>query len=93
MGIFIAYPWLAIVFAGSFAALWGWRRKPAAAFSCIAWAAYGVYEYLMLTRVLCTGECNIRVDLLLIYPLLLAVSFVAIFQSLKNGGATNGRAA
>ncbi len=50
MGIFIAYPWLAIVFAGSFAALWGWRRKPAAAFSCIAWAAYGVYEYLMLTR-------------------------------------------
>lgn len=36
-----------------------------------AWAAYAGYEYLMFTRVLCTGECNIRVDLLLLYPLLL----------------------
>ena len=37
----------------------------------LAWVAYGVYEYLMYRRVLCSGECNIRVDLLLIYPLLL----------------------
>lgn len=37
----------------------------------LAWVAYAVYEYLMFTRVLCTGECNIRVDLLLLYPLLL----------------------
>jgi hypothetical protein len=34
------------------------------------WIAYGVYEYLMQIRVLCSGECDIRVDLLLIYPVL-----------------------
>ena len=32
--------------------------------------AYCVYEYLMYARVLCSGECNIRVDLLLAYPAL-----------------------
>ena len=34
------------------------------------WVAYAIYEYFMYTRVLCSGECNIRVDLLLIYPAL-----------------------
>lgn len=36
------------------------------------WLVYAVYEFLMDKRVLCTGECNRRVDLLLLYPLLLA---------------------
>lgn len=36
-----------------------------------AWLVYAVYEVLMYTRVLCTGACNIRVDLLLLYPLLM----------------------
>jgi len=31
----------------------------------------------MRLRWLCTGECNIRVDLLLIYPVLLVISGVA----------------
>jgi hypothetical protein len=29
-------------------------------------------------RVLCTGECNIRVDLLLIYPVLAVTSVVGL---------------
>lgn len=37
----------------------------------VLWIIYGIYEYLMQIRVLCSGECNIRVDLLLIYPILL----------------------
>lgn len=41
----------------------------------LLWLAYAVYEYLMFKRVLCSGECNIRVDLLLIYPILFGVSF------------------
>ena len=40
----------------------------------VLWALYAVYEYLMYTRVLCTGECNIRVDLMLIYPGLLGLT-------------------
>ena len=38
------------------------------------WLAYAGYEYLMFRRVLCSGECNIRVDLLALYPLLAAAT-------------------
>ncbi len=44
----------------------------------IAWIGYAVYEYLMYARVLCTGECNIRVDLLFIYPALLILSVLSL---------------
>lgn len=40
----------------------------------LLWLIYCLYEYGMKARVLCSGECNIRVDLLLIYPVLAAVS-------------------
>jgi hypothetical protein len=36
-----------------------------------AWIGYAIYEALMQARILCSGECNIRVDLLLIWPALL----------------------
>lgn len=45
------------------------------------WVAYGIYEYLMQIRVLCSGECNIRVDLLLIYPVLLALTLASLVRS------------
>jgi hypothetical protein len=35
------------------------------------WGLYAVYEYLMKRRVLCSGECDIRLDLLAIYPVLI----------------------
>ncbi len=92
MGIFIAYPWFSIVVAGFFAALWRWRRRWTTFLAALAWAAYGGYEFLMFARVLCSGECNIRVDLLLIFPLLLVVSLVAIIHSCRAGRQTNGRA-
>ena len=41
---------------------------------------YGIYEYLMQIRVLCSGECNIRVDLLLIYPVLLALTLASLVR-------------
>lgn len=33
----------------------------------------------MQQRWLCSGECNIRVDLVLIYPLLLIISAAAVY--------------
>jgi hypothetical protein len=38
----------------------------------------------MRLRWLCSGECNIRVDLLLIYPLLLATTVVGIVSLLRT---------
>lgn len=46
----------------------------------VLWIIYGVYEFLMQARVLCSGECNIRVDLLLIYPFLLVYTLVTAFR-------------
>ena len=42
------------------------------------WLAYLPYEYGMTLRLLCSGECNIRVDLLVIYPLLVALSVASL---------------
>jgi len=83
LGIMIGYPWMAWVVAAGLAALWRWSRSKAAAVAAVAWAGYGVYEYLMYARILCTGECNIRVDLLLFYPLLLVLAVVAVVQGLR----------
>ena len=47
----------------------------------IGWLLYGLYEFGMRQRWLCSGECNIRIDLLVIYPLL-AVGLVAVAISL-----------
>lgn len=34
----------------------------------------------MQIRVLCSGECNIRVDLLLIYPILLTLTLASLVR-------------
>jgi len=60
--------------------------------SALLWAAYGVYEILMQARILCSGECNIRVDLLVIYPLLvflLLASLVSIARSRQPSKPVN----
>lgn len=64
----------------------GWRstRHAGALFMALAWGAYSVYEYLMYRRVLCSGECNIRVDLLLIYPLLVGGALWTAFVSFRH---------
>ena len=87
LGIMIAYPWMAWVVAAGLAALWRWSGSKAAAVAAAAWAGYGVYEYLIFARVLCSGECNIRVDLLLFYPLLLALAALAVVQGLRARSA------
>ena len=44
----------------------------------VAWLGYALYEVLMVRRVLCSGECNIRVDLLLIHPALIGGTLWAL---------------
>jgi biotin transporter BioY len=74
LGLFIGYPWLAAVIGLLFAVL-GWQRRRWGVVTIgVIWGLYAVYETGMQQRWLCTGECNIRVDLLLIYPILLLLS-------------------
>ena len=85
MTLFIEHPWLALVAAASFAGLWQTCRKRVVLVTAWLWAAYCVYEYLMTARVLCSGECNIRVDLLIVYPLMLAASLWALITAVLSG--------
>src|SRR4026208_1773944 len=70
MSVLIAYPWLAAG-VGAFFVFPGWRRRRWGVVTVgVMWVLYAAYETGMQQRWLCTGECNIRVDLLLIYPIL-----------------------
>ena len=80
LAIFIVVPWLAFVVSGLFFYLYHESHSRVVAATAGAWLLYGVYEYLTYLRILCTGECNIRVDLLLFYPLLAVLSVVALVR-------------
>ena len=87
LGVFIGWPFLALVPAAAFAVLYVRCRRTVALVAALAWLAYFPYEKAMKLRILCSGECNIRVDLLLFYPLLLLVSVLALvaYSKWKRG--------
>jgi hypothetical protein len=92
LGVMVAYPWIAFAVAGAFAALWAWRRARSAAVAAVMWVAYAAYESLVMMRVLCSGDCNIRVDLVLVYPVLAVVSIVALWRSSRRPSARGAQA-
>jgi len=84
LGIFIGAPWLALVPAAVFFVLYRQSRRTMPLVAAIAWLLYTVYEYGMYLRYLCTGECNIRVDLLLLYPPLLLLSVMGAISGMAK---------
>lgn len=78
MGVLIASPLLALAPAALFLVLFAASRGRLVLVTGLLWLAYMPYEYGMKFRILCSGECNIRVDLLLLYPLLIGLSLVAL---------------
>ncbi len=83
LGLMIGFPFLALLPAALFAFLYVRSRCRVELVAALAWLAYFPYEQAMKLRILCTGECNIRVDLLLFYPLLGIVSVMAVAAYLK----------
>lgn len=77
MAILIEYPWLAALIGAVVVGLGVWRRRRIAVLMGGVWLVYAVYETGMKLRWLCSGECNIRIDLLVLYPLLLIALVVA----------------
>ena len=75
MMLFVA---VALLLAAVCGLVWKITREMPIGVVSLLWAGYAVYEYLMVARVLCSGECNIRVDLLGILPILLGVTAGAI---------------
>ena len=82
-GLLIYYPFLALLPAALCAIIYVRSKCRVTLLAALAWLAYFPYEQAMILRILCTGECNIRVDLLLFYPLLMIVSVMAVAAYLK----------
>ncbi len=87
MGILIIAPWLALLPALLLAVVGKLRGRRFALWVAGAWVVYLLYELGMKYRILCGGECNIRIDLLVIYPLLLGMTAVALFMAMLPAGA------
>ena len=66
-----------------FLALYFASRKRFVLVASLLWACYVPYEFAMKFRILCSGECNIRVDLLLIYPALTLLSLAALVVAIR----------
>ena len=58
-----------------------WQRpRRAVIVSGILWLLYAVYEYQVATGVLCDADCNIRVDLVFVFPIL-GLATLSAYQS------------
>jgi len=92
MAIFIEYPLLAVA-VGILLLLPGLaiHRRTAIAVGGL-WILYAAYETGMKLRWLCSGECNIRIDLLAIYPALLLGTLAAGISLLRGSKHTAPRA-
>ena len=77
LGILIIFPLGAAIIGAFYIRMFLKLKNITAIFTGVLWVLYSIYENLMYTRVLCTGECNIRIDLLLIYPVLIVLSLVS----------------
>ncbi len=84
LGVFIGWPLLALVPAVVFTVLYSRVRRTPVLVAALAWFAYCAYEQAIQLRILCSGECNIRVDLLLFYPLLLLLSGWAVVAYVRR---------
>ena len=78
MTVLIEQPLLALAPAVLFAVLFALSKSRIALTAGLLWLAYFPYEYGMKLRLLCSGECNIRIDLLVLYPVLILVSLAGL---------------
>jgi hypothetical protein len=71
----------------------GCQRPRVALFvAAVLWGLYAVYEHQVASGVLCEQPCNIRVDLVLFFPILGLVTFWAYrsYMSLPGGAKAIG---
>jgi hypothetical protein len=84
MAILIEYPLLAAVIGILLLVLGRAMHRRTAVAIGVLWGLYAGYELGMHQRWLCSGECNIRIDLLAIYPVLLIGSLAAVLSLLRG---------
>ena len=78
MTVLIEQPLLALGPAVLFAVLFAISKSRTVLTAGLLWLAYFPYEYGMKLRIFCSGECNIRIDLLVLYPVLILASLAGL---------------
>ena len=61
---------------------WFYTRGVIVLVAVVLWALFPVYNFLILKN--CSGDCNIRVDLVLVGPILLIVSVLALISIVRR---------
>ena len=89
---FMAWPLAALAPAAVFGLLYWRRHRPFILVTALLWALYAAYELGMKLRILCGGECNIRVDLIALAPFFWIVSIVALGSFFRRGKAADAAA-
>jgi formate hydrogenlyase subunit 3/multisubunit Na+/H+ antiporter MnhD subunit len=87
MAIFMEYPVLAALIGLVLVGLGRRSDRRVAVGAGVVWLLYALYEFGMKQRWLCSGECNIRIDLLAIYPALLIALVAAAVSLLRSLGS------
>lgn len=85
MAILIEWPLLALLPLAVILSLFVWSRSRLALIAALVWTLYLPYELAMKHRILCSGQCKIRVDLLVLYPLLIVTSVLAVVSAVRAG--------
>jgi hypothetical protein len=78
--LLIRWPWLAAIPAAVFGGAYLRYRMLFMLVAALSWAAYACYEASIRLHWLCSGDCSIRIDLLLLYPLLLLVTLIGVIS-------------
>lgn len=75
------YLYVILAAAGAlyFAVMAARAARPGVIIAALTWLLYVAYEVLIANGTLCDANCNIRVDLLLIWPLLGLVSLFGLY--------------
>lgn len=87
--LFMLAPLAALVPAIFFIFLYRRWRARSAAVVALAWTLYAGWEWMLQYGGWCDDDCNIRVDLLVIYPTLIALSVVAVVITWQRARATD----
>jgi hypothetical protein len=91
LAFLVASPFLALVPSAVLFLLAARARHRLVTAAAAAWLLYAGYEWLMLHRVLCSGDCNIRIDLLILHPALIGLTIIALIVGLMRSRRSDVR--
>ena len=79
--LLIDHPWLALLGASVLALVWRSTRSRIALFATVLWVAYTGWEITVSED---RADANIRIDLLVIYPVLAVLTVLAVWSGWRT---------